>query len=513
MMTFQTVLMIAFLALTSALAAAPATGRATIYPAPKGEPASEDYQVFVNGKQVFCYTSFRYDTVSKQTIVGRPVSPLSFCYFDHEGPVDVEVRFLGGLKKAGIDTSKVVVRPLARDIRPKVQDGRIRFRLDRPGPLSVEPGGSLQHPLHIFANPPEKDVPDPKDPNVLYYGPGIHELREIDIKSGQTVYIAGGAIVYLKPLPKEKLENKHEAYGLDVYWTSGLFTSTRQKKVTVRGRGILCGRRALDQRQRGHLAKFEFVEDLTVEGIIIRESPVWSLNMVNCKRVKISNVKVIGHFVNNDGIVIGGTSDALVEDCFSHNADDSLEIKVWIPQRNVTFRNCVVWNDIGGSFGLFHECGAELENVLFENCTVIHSTDDSSVCPVVGLKVTGAGNVHNVRFENITIEDVTSKRRPALKVINNWDDWHMDCPTKPGSPYELLSPPKRETPYATIRDVVFKNVRVLDCKNQDVALISDGAGSPIEGIVFDNVTIAGKRLVPDDPRIKKNQWVRDVKFP
>ncbi len=187
-MTFYAVLMIALLILTSAVMAAPS--KVTIYPAPKGEPASEDYQVFVNGKEVFCYTSFQLDGKPEKTIAGRPVSPVTFCYFDQEGPVDVEVRFLGGLNKAGIDTSKVVVRPLAHNIRPQVKDGRIRFRIERPCQLSVEPGGCLRHPLHIFANPPEKDIPDPKDPNVLYFGPGIHELREVNIKSGQKVYIA-----------------------------------------------------------------------------------------------------------------------------------------------------------------------------------------------------------------------------------------------------------------------------------------------------------------------------------
>ena len=489
-----------------------AAARLVIHPAPPGEPASLDYEVYVNKRPVFCYTSFRFDTDSKKTIAGRPVSPVSFCSFDHEGEVEVEVRFLDGLRQAGLDTSTVVVRPLAHGLQPRVKDGRIRFRLRRPCQLSIEPGGSLRHPLHLFANPLEKDVPAPNDPKVRYYGPGYHEASEIDLLSGETVYIAGGAVVSLKPQPADKLPaaNRHQNYGVDTWWAPGLFGSHSKKQVTVRGRGILCGRKALEQGQRGHLLRAEFVEDLAVEGIILREAAVWSMYVTNCKRVRISNVKIIGHYVNNDGIPIGGTSDALVEDCFTHNADDSLQVKVWIPQRNVTFRNCVVWNDIGGSLGLMHECGAAIENVLFENCTVIHSTDDSSVCPVAGLKLTGPGSARNFRFENIVIEDVQGPRRPALKVINNWDDWHLDYPTKPGSPYELLNPPKRDQPSGAIRDVLFRNVRVLQCRNTDVVLIAESPESPIENVTFDNVVIAGKRLVPGDPRIKTNAWVKGI---
>ena len=486
------------------------TEQLTIYPAPAGEPASADYEVYANGKPVFCYTSFMFSDKPETTIAGRPVSPVTFCYFDCEGPVEIEVRFLDGLKKAGIDTSSVIVRPLSRGISPKVKDGRIRFSVDKPGPLSVEPGG-IKHPLHIFVNPPEKDVPDPKDPNVLYFGPGIHEVGDTQLKTGQTVYIAGGAIVFLKPRPLEEVKGgKHDAYGQDVYWAPGMFSATWQKNITIRGRGILCGRRALEHKQRGKLVMFERVDNLNVEGIIIRESPVWSFHACNCNNVRVSNIKVIGHYVNNDGICIGGTSDAIVEDCFSHNADDSLEIKVWMPQKNVTFRNCVVWNDIGGSFGLMHECGATLQNVLYKDCTVIHSTDDSSACPAVGVKLNGQGSIRNIRFENITVEDMPSKRRPALKLINNWPEWHLELPTRPDSPYVLLNPPKIDAPSGSIRDVVFRNINVLSCGNTDVALIAEGPGSPIEGITFENVVINGKKLVPDDPRIKKTEWVTNI---
>ena len=86
-----------------------------------------------------------------------------------------------------------------------MKDGRLRFRLDKPCQLSIEPGGSLRHPLHLFANPLEKDVPAPNAPGVRYYGPGFHEVGEIDLVSNETVYIAGGAVVSLKPQAADKL--------------------------------------------------------------------------------------------------------------------------------------------------------------------------------------------------------------------------------------------------------------------------------------------------------------------
>jgi hypothetical protein len=501
----------ALVLIAMAAIAAPGAAGVTLYPGPPGEPSSLDYAVTVNGKPCFCYTSYRFDTTSTTTIQGRPVSPLSFCYFDSDGPVDIEVKMLDGLRKAGIDRSGVVVRPLAHGIRPGVTDHTARFRVPGgPCQLSVEPGGSIQHPLHIFVNPPERDAPDPKDPNVLYFGPGVHEASEVDIKDGQTAYIAGGAIVSLKPQPAGTKMGSSQLYGLDLFWAPGLFVPKWHKRVTVRGRGILCGRKALEQRQRGALLVFEGCEDVTVEGIIIRESAVWSLNLSNCKRARISNVKIVGHYVNNDGIAIGGTSDAVVEDCFCHNADDSLEVKVWIPQRNVLFRNCVVWSDVGQSLGLACETDADIENVVFENCTVLHSTDDMASRGVIGLHLVGHGAARGFRFENIVVEDARGPRRPALKVFNNWDDWHLNYPTRPDSPYELLNPPARNKPNGSIRDVVFRNVRVLQSRNSDVVLMADGAASPIEGVTFENVEINGTKLKPGDPRLKTNAWVRDV---
>ena len=38
----------------------------------------------------------------------------------------------------------------------------------------------------------EEDKPNPDDPKVRYFGPGIHRPGLIDLQSGETVYVAGG---------------------------------------------------------------------------------------------------------------------------------------------------------------------------------------------------------------------------------------------------------------------------------------------------------------------------------
>jgi hypothetical protein len=49
--------------------------------------------------------------------------------------------------------------------------------------------------LLLFANRPENNPPKHGDPNVVYFGPGIHKPERIALKAGQTLYLAGGAVV------------------------------------------------------------------------------------------------------------------------------------------------------------------------------------------------------------------------------------------------------------------------------------------------------------------------------
>ena len=54
----------------------------------------------------------------------------------------------------------------------------IEFELSKPGHFSVEfdEGIRIDHPMLIFANPKETEIPDPDAPGVVYFGAGVHEI-------------------------------------------------------------------------------------------------------------------------------------------------------------------------------------------------------------------------------------------------------------------------------------------------------------------------------------------------
>jgi hypothetical protein len=113
----------------------------------------------------------------------------AMAYFDFSGTVNVQIT-------SSRPVSSVVVRPLRHGIEPSVNGNTISFTLSRPLNLSVEINGDDRHNLHLFANPTETNAPSPSDPNVIYYGPGVHgDGSEIVVQNGN-VYIAGGAVIY-----------------------------------------------------------------------------------------------------------------------------------------------------------------------------------------------------------------------------------------------------------------------------------------------------------------------------
>lgn len=440
-------------------------GKLVTYPGPVGEPASQDYTSTVNGEPVFCYTSYRYDFDNPtETIQGRAVSPVSFLYFDFEGEVTIRI-------STAKEFSSVIIRPLSLNIEPDLGNRTICFNIKEPGFYIIEPYGT-QRPLHIFANPIETDVPDFNDEKVHYFGPGIHYIDPFELNDGETVYIAGGAVVYA---------NIHEVTSQwsDMDFQRGTFYAVGKKNIRIMGRGIICGRATLEKEARRHrLIEATKCSNISVEGVILRESSGWTFAVFESQVIKVNNVKIIGHYVNNDGIDICSSRDVLVENCFCHNADDSFLIKAHdAPVNNVTFRNCIVWNDVATSFGIINETAFEVSNVLFRDCIVVHSTLACWIpdaCGVLGVWNDRGGPVRDVVFENIVVEDACSDKQ-AIK-LNITD---------------LENLGKLE---GTVKNITFRNIEFINTNDERITLSSPFHEGAIANISFENVSINGKNI-------------------
>ena len=169
----------------------PCRAEVVVYPAPEGEDLSADYALEVDGQSVDIYLARVTDVKdSREWLVkpGQLGGPYSFASFDMSGPATVRVTSLKS------DLDKLVIRPVAYGIKPTVNGNTATFTLEKPSKLSIEPNGRLDA-LLLFANPLEVEPPRKDDPDVIYFGPGIHHQRDIRVGSNQTLYIAGGAVV------------------------------------------------------------------------------------------------------------------------------------------------------------------------------------------------------------------------------------------------------------------------------------------------------------------------------
>lgn len=169
--------------------------------------------------------------------------------------------------------------------------------LTQPVSISVEPFG-VKHPLHIFANPPEIDAPAPGDKDVIYFGPGEHFVdNPVRIPDNTTVYLAGGAVLKSNFVSTVNRSGT-KYYGYDYSTIPATFDATwaggvRKKNITIRGRGIVCGRHTFEQRQRHKMVTVQFADYVKLEGVIFRESSGWNLFLDHSSHVHVDNVKIV----------------------------------------------------------------------------------------------------------------------------------------------------------------------------------------------------------------------------
>ena len=432
---------------------------------PAGEERSNDYTVQVEGRDIPVYAvkvapadqGRRWKAMDDKVRSAEYFDKAAFAYFDTGGPVVVTVTCL-----EPITSGKVL--PSSLKIVPVIEGRRLTFSLAEPKHVTIEVNGNWVGALHLFANPPEAQAPRPDDPNVIYFGPGIHEVTGVTVGSGKTVYVAAGAVV------KGMADGRGPVFTLE------------GEHIVLRGRGVIDGSRCPTHSRNLLLVRGK---DITVEGIIFRDSSVWTIPIRQSDRVTVKNVKLLGYRANSDGIDVCNSRDVVIEGCFIRTLDDLIVVKTDKGQgeaHRIVARKCVLWNEVAHTLSVGAEIRDNVDDVLFEDCDVIHDKGREWTLRVFHCD---AARVSNVRFENIRIEE-------SPRLISLWIGTFVWT---------------RDEERGHIQAVTFKDICAV-ADSLRIELNGFDEAHAVSDVVFQDVRVNGRQLNRED--VKANTFVRNV---
>lgn len=452
--------------------------KVVLYDGPSAMTSSERVRVEVEGHELFVY----------ETLVnhGRlfsfhaPTTTTPVALFDFEGSVTVRVTVDEEVREA-------VVRPLAHGIQPVIAGRTITFRLDYPGQYTVEYNGRTERALHLFANPLEVGAPDPADlpEDVIYIGPGVYKADAIPVRSNQTVYIAGGAVVY------------------------GYIRAEGVENVTIRGRGILDGSIYPRTRPSEFTLPIELrhAKNVTIEGITILNPAGWAVNSYFVDGLTIDNVKIITARANGDGISVQSSRNVVVKNSFVRSWDDALVVKNYDrgTSSNILFENMVLWSDLAQSMEVGYETyGERMEGIEFRDVTVLHNFHK----PVMSIHNADDARITGVVFRNITVED--AQMEGDNKAASH-DNFLLDFTIQYNQEWSRSGGAR-----GSIDGVVVENVLVLDGRDDLVSrMMGAGPENRITNVQLKEITVKGTPVRrAEDLNLSLNEHVAgvDIRF-
>jgi hypothetical protein len=470
------------------------------WPAPADEIASPDFtEVSASGTKLFVYQApVRAEILPTGGLASHKPDykseRASFVIFDMTAPVTVRV-------VPGRTFKTAELRPERAGIAVRISDGAIEFTLDRPRKMTLLLDGDTSTALHLFAGEPEKDIPSPSDPNVLYYGPGVHDTTGLELKSGQTLYLAGGAVLKAKLKPGDT--GTYNEQWKVVFHNGNVFGIKAVDHVTIRGRGIV------DAGAIPHpgwpMLAFNGARHVRVEGITLRNAANWNFVIGQSEDIEVRDVRIVSGRLNSDGINSVNSKRVHIHDCFVRNHDDSIVVKTTVtdkPAEDIVAEGNVIWNDWGYALGVTYETRSPVRHVVFRGNDIIFSRHW-----LFGIHVSDGALIDDITFADTSVSDLTGPTNSA------------------GSPYAWLSTGPilfrgiiqqdcwgHDAERGKIRNVLVDGVTLYGKTVPSSELFGADAGHDIRGVAFHNIRLAGQAPIADlaGLSLKTNAFVSEV---
>jgi polygalacturonase len=282
--------------------------------------------------------------------------------------------------------------------------------------------------------------------------PGIFLTGALHLRSHVCLYVSRGAVIRFSTDPKKYLPIVYARWeGTECMNYSPLIYAFEQEDIAVTGEGILDGQssnehwwswkgkkeagwrhgmpnqllsraKLIDMAEKnipveertfgdGAYLRPNFFEpyrckNVLLQGVTLRNSPMWFINPVLCRNVSVIGVTTDGLGPNNDGCDPESCTDVFIENCVFNNGDDCIAIKsgrnadgrrINMPCENIVIRGCTMKNGHGGVV-IGSEVSGGVKNVFAEN-NVMDSPELDRVLRIKTNAMRG-GIIENVFLRN-----------------------------------------------------------------------------------------------------------------
>jgi rhamnogalacturonyl hydrolase YesR len=338
---------------------------------------------------------------------------------------------------------------------------------------------------------------------------GTFYTGPIHLKSGVNLHLKEGAIILFSADPKDYLPAVFTRFeGIECINYSPLIYAFDQENIAITGSGTLDGNasnsnwwqwkstqkpdvKALGEmsekqvpvNQRvfgdGHFLRPNMIQpyrcrNILIEGVTVKNSPMWHIHPVLSRNITVRKVTVVGHGPNNDGCNPESCRDVLIEGCYFDTGDDCIAIKsgrnadgrrVNTPSENIIVRNCTMKDGHGGVV-MGSEVSGSVRNVFIEDCLM----DSPNLERGLRIKTNSirGGVVERIFMRNVMIKQVSET---PLKIDFYYEEG-------PGGPF---------TP--VVRDIFMTNV--ISQKSKYPWHMRGYESSPIQNVVLRGCEFSG----------------------
>ena len=325
----------------------------------------------------------------------------------------------------------------------------------------------------------------------VHLPPGEYLSGTLVMKSGVTLHLdAGCKLLGSKDLSDYPVKVPEYRSYTDNYTDKSLIYAEKAERIAITGRGVLDGQGAAFKgpyKVRPYMIRFIECREVAVEGVTIRNSPMWVQHYLACDDVCIRGITVKSHVNgNNDGIDIDSCRRVTITGCNVDSGDDAIVLKSTSarPCEDVVVSGCVLRSTCN-ALKMGTESNGGFRNIVLTGCTIW----DTRLAGVA-LEIVDGGTMDRIVVSDITMNGVGA---PLLVRLGNRARPFKEGMDKPG--------------IGTLRNVTISNIEGTGA-NATGCAISGLPEAKIEDLTLSNIRLSfagggmlehAGRSIPENP--------------